>query len=193
MNKLMVAGALSVPLAAGAAGFGGYKLAQHQELAENDGFAEVVSVMPVSKTIRVANPQRECSSVPVTYTDRVRTERTSKGKNMLIGGVLGAVAGNQIADDSRHREAATLGGAALGAWGGYEYSDKRNAPRTVTRTRYEQRCRTVQNYRSETKADGYDVTYRYQGQIFTTRMDTPPPARFPVTLNVTPTATPVSG
>jgi uncharacterized protein YcfJ len=187
MNKLMIAGALSAPLVAGAAGFGGYKVAQHQELAQDDGLAEVVAVTPVTKTVRVAtSPSQKCESVPVRYTDQVHTERTSKGKNMLIGTVLGAVAGNQIADDSKHRDAATIGGAALGAWGGYEYSEKRNKPRTVTKTRYEQRCTTVQNYRSEQKTDGYDVTYRYQGQVFTTRMETPPPARFPVTINVTP-------
>jgi uncharacterized protein YcfJ len=147
----------------------------------------VISVSPVMKTVRVAaGPSQRCESVPVTYTERDNNERTSKGKNILIGSVLGAAVGNQVVKGD-HREAATLGGAALGAWGGYEYAEKRNQPRTVTKTRYEQRCTTVQNYRSEQKTDGYDVTYRYQGEIFTTRMETPPPARFPVTINVTPT------
>ena len=48
------------------------------------------------------------------------------------------------------------------------------------------RCHTVRGSRSELQPDGYDVTYRYQGQVYTTRMQNPPPARFPVTLNVEP-------
>jgi uncharacterized protein YcfJ len=186
MNKLMIAGALAAPLAVGAAGFGGYKFAQGDlQLAGNDGYAELIAAVPVSKEVQVPTSSRECSQVPVTYTQTVQRERTSTPTNVIVGGLIGGVIGNQVVHGSK-RDLATAAGAAAGGYLGYERAKRRNTPETVQRTRYEERCRTVKGSHTELQPDGYDVTYRYQGQVYTTRMDTPPPARFPVTLDVTP-------
>lgn len=185
MNKLMIAGALAAPLAVGAAGFGGYKIAQNDSLAENDGLAEVVAVAPASKEVSVPTSSRECNQVPVTYTDYVQPERTSTPTNVIVGALIGGVIGNQVVNGSK-RDAATALGAGAGGYLGYRRAKSKNQPEAVQRTRYEQRCHTVKGSRSETQPDGYDVTYRYQGQIYTTRMQTPPPARFPVALTVSP-------
>lgn len=188
MNKLMIAGAMAAPLAVGAAGFGGYKMAQNDTLAENDGMAEVVAVVPVSKEISVPTSSRECDSVPVTYTDYVAPEKpASTPTNVIVGALIGGVIGNQVVNGSK-RDAATAVGAGAGGYLGYRRAKSKNQPQAVQRTRYEQRCRTVKGSRSETEQDGYDVTYRYQGQVYTTRMQNPPPARFPVTLTVAPVA-----
>lgn len=177
MNKLMMVSALSAPLVAGAAGFGGYSLAQNK--AESDGYAEVVSVLPVNKEVRVAVPNRECRSVPVTYTEYVR-DTSDTGRNVATGSVIGGVIGNQVFR-GKNQTAATVAGAAIGGYVGYERAKSRNRDyQPVQKVRYEQQCSTNTSYRTETKADGYDVTYRYNGQFFTTRMDTPPPSRFPV-------------
>ncbi|MGH8454323.1 MAG: glycine zipper 2TM domain-containing protein [Nevskiales bacterium] len=186
MNKLIIAGALAAPLAVGAAGYGGYKIAQNDaQLAENDGFAELIAAVPVSKQVQVPTSSRECSQVPVTYSETVQRERTSTPTNVIVGGLIGGVIGNQVVNGSK-RDAATVVGAATGGYLGYERAKRKNAPETVQRVRYEERCRTVKGSRSELQPDGYDVTYRYQGQVYTTRMQTPPAARFPVTLNVQP-------
>lgn len=178
MNKLMMATALSAPLVAGAAGFGGYSLAQQK--AQSDGYAEVVSVLPVSKNVRVNDPQRECRSVPVTHTSYQRGETSDTGRNVATGSVIGGVIGNQVFR-GKNQSAATVAGAAIGGYMGYERAKSRNNNVTPVQTvTYEERCSTVNHYRTETKADGFDVTYRYNGQFFTTRMETPPPARFPV-------------
>lgn len=189
MNKLMIAGALAAPLAAGAAGYGGYKLAQQDgQVAGNDGYAELISAVPVSKPVEVPTSSRECSQVPVTYTQTVAREQTSTPTNVIVGGLIGGVIGNQVVNGSK-RDAATVLGAATGGYLGYERAKRKNAPQTVERVRHEERCRTVKGSRTELQPDGYDVTYRYQGQVFTTRMPTPPPARFPVTLSVEPVVT----
>ncbi len=186
MNKMIIAGALAAPLAVGAAGYGGYKIAQHDtKLAENDGFAELIAAVPVSKEVQVPTSRRECDQVPVTYNQTVQNKQTSTPTNVIVGGLIGGVLGNQVVNGSK-RDAATVVGAAAGGYLGYERAKRKNAPQTVQRTRYEQRCHTVKGSRSELQSDGYDVTYRYQGQVYTTRMETPPPARFPVTLNVEP-------
>lgn len=186
MSKILIAGALAAPLVVGAAGFGGYKIAQNQApLAENDGFAELIAAVPVSKQVQVPTSSRECNTVPVTYNQTVQRNRTSTPTNVIVGGLIGGVIGNQVVNGSK-RDAATVVGAAAGGYLGYERAKRRNTPETVQRVRYEERCRTVKGSRSELQPDGYDVTYRYQGQIYTTRMQTPPPARFPVTLSVEP-------
>lgn len=189
MNKMMIAAAIAAPLATGAAGFGGYKLAQSS--SANDGMAEVLSVMPAQKNVQVADTNRECHSVPVTYTERVQTESADTGRNVAMGSVIGGLAGNQLFKGNK-RDEGTLAGAALGGYLGYSRARSMNKPQLVQRTRYEQRCSNVKTYRTEQQADGYDVTYRYNGQIFTSRMQTPPPARFPVAVQSAPMAMPVS-
>lgn len=191
MNKMMIAAAVAAPLASGAAGFGGYKLAQ-APAATSDGMAEVISVLPVSKNVRVADTDRECSSVPVYYSDRVQTDNTDTGRNVAVGSVIGGVVGNQVFR-GKSRDEGTLAGAALGGYLGYARAQSVNKPQTVQRVRYEQQCRTVKQYRTEQQPDGYDVTYRYNGQVFTSRMQTPPPARFPVAVQAAPAPVPAYG
>lgn len=45
-------------------------------------------------------------------------------------------------------------------------------------------CRLVSSYRYEQRVEGYDVTYHYQGRIYTTRMPYDPGSRVPVRLDV---------
>jgi uncharacterized protein YcfJ len=141
--------------------------------------------VPATKEVQVPTSSRECSQVPVTYTQTVQREQTSTPTNVIVGGLIGGVIGNQVVNGSK-RDLATAAGAAAGGYLGYERARRKNAPQTVERVRYEERCRTVRGSRTEQQQDGYDVTYRYQGQVYTTRMQTPPPARFPVTLDVMP-------
>lgn len=188
MNKILIASALAAPLAVGAAGFGGYKLAKGDvQQAESDGYAELIAAVPVSKQVQVPTSSRECNSVPVTYNETVEKERTSTPTNVIVGGLIGGVIANQAVNGSK-RGAATAVGAATGGYLGYRRAKSKNEPEVVQRTRYEERCRTVKGSRTELQQEGYDVTYRYQGQVFTKRMQTPPPARFPVTLSVEPAA-----
>lgn len=187
MNKILIAGALAAPLAVGAAGYGGYKIAKGDlQLAENDGYAELIAAVPVTTQVQVPTSSRECRTVPVTYNQTVQRERTNTPTNVIVGGLIGGLLGNQV--NGSKRGTATAVGAAAGGYLGYERAKHKNAPETVLRTRYEERCSTVTGSRTELQQDGYDVTYRYQGQVYTTRMQSPPPARFPVTLSVQPVA-----
>jgi len=54
------------------------------------------------------------------------------------------------------------------------------------RTTYEQRCRTVDDVRYDERVEGYDVTYRYNGRTYTTRMPYDPGNRLPVRVDVEP-------
>ena len=64
----------------------------------------------------------------------------------------------------------------------YRGDDRGRRERVV----YEPRCRTVDSSRYEQRIEGYDVTYRYNGQTYTTQMAYDPGTRLPVRVDVSP-------
>ena len=79
----------------------------------------------------------------------------------------------------------------------YADDDEVDGPRAVTVeggyhavTRTTQRCRTETDYRDTANVLGYDVTYRYGGREFTTRMDHDPGERMRVRVDYDYSVTP---
>jgi len=135
--------------------------------------ARVRDVQPQYQTVQV--PRQACTSQWVQDTRRVEAPRQYGGA--IIGGVAGALLGNQVGDGSG-RAVATALGAVLGAYTGDRvanrghddrYGRHDNAPRQV------QNCQTV--YESEQRITGYNVTYDYRGQRYTTVMAQAPTGR----------------
>ncbi|MEQ8858029.1 MAG: hypothetical protein RIC56_05230 [Pseudomonadales bacterium] len=97
----------------------------------------------------------------------------------LVGGLIGGLIGNQFGG-GRGRTALTVAGAMLGASvatdhvrrsRAYAAPDHGYAP---ARSAAVQRCTDSYRTRQVRGVHGYDVTYRYQGQNFTKRMDEHP-------------------
>jgi len=88
------------------------------------------------------------------------SERSATGA--VVGGVAGAVLGSQVGGGTGNKAATAVGGIAGAVIG------DRVANPDQPRTEQVERCREVANSREVLK--GYDVTYRYQGQDFTTRL-----------------------
>jgi uncharacterized protein YcfJ len=158
-------------LAAGAA------MAQAQSFVDN---ARVRSVDPQYEQVQV--PRNECS------TQQVIEQRPSQqgGANIggvLIGGVAGAVLGNQVGK-GHGREAATAAGAVAGALvgnsvaGGNRGYPPEQVARDVTT------CRTVNDV--QRRLVGYRVTYDYRGHEYTTVMRQEPGQTVPVRVSVEP-------
>jgi uncharacterized protein YcfJ len=131
--------------------------------------ARVRSVEPQYENVNV--PREECSRHWVNERRRVGQEHNPGGA--IIGGVAGAVLGNQVGK-GHGREAATALGAVVGAMTGDRMANRdrwdriEDVPREVTT------CRTVNEVHS--RVVGYQVTYEYRGQQFTTLMrDNPGP------------------
>ncbi|MFC5522137.1 glycine zipper 2TM domain-containing protein [Polaromonas jejuensis] len=140
--------------------------------------ARVRSVDPQYESVSV--PREECSSHWVNETRRTG-EREYGGA--VVGGLAGALLGNQVGR-GHGREAATALGAVVGAfagdrvangdrWGQYE-----EVPREVTS------CRTVSDV--QTRVAGYRVNYEYRGQQFTTLMRENPGPNLQVRVSVDP-------
>lgn len=175
--------------------------------------AQVVSAQPIYE--RVSTPRQECFNETITMDRRTpsagyqdaryapapayeRSER-SLGAGTVIGAIIGGVVGHQLGNSSRGRDHGTVAGVIGGGIIGnlIENSPSANAaPSTVNydpqparvdytpETRTVQRCQTVQDSREQ--ITGYNVTYRYNGRDYQTRMAYDPGQTINVRVNLAP-------
>lgn len=141
--------------------------------------ARVRSVAPQYENVSI--PRNECSSNWVNETRRVDGGQQYGGA--IVGGVAGALLGNQVGR-GHGREAATALGAVVGAFtgdrlsNGYVQEQYQQVPREVTQ------CRTVSDVQA--RLTGYLVSYEYHGQNYSTLMRENPGASLPVRVSVEP-------
>jgi len=140
--------------------------------------ARVTHVEPIYRTIRVSTPREEC------YTQEVRTDvhdHGNKAASTVLGGVIGGAVGHRV---GKHRGGATIVGAVIGAAVGNNLGREASPPHQ--QVSYQDVCETRTSYREEQRLEGYNVSYRYKGEDFTTRMDERPGKRIKVRVNVSP-------
>lgn len=136
-------------------------------------YGEVLEVQPIYRTSHYPTSQQVCRDEPVEYYEAGRP-RSPAGT--VVGAIIGGVIGNHIGGHGRgyhrhhHRDASTAAGAAIGAAIGYNASRDSG----YVRRGYEQRCYQERGYESAQEVVGYDVTYRYRGEIYQTRTDQHP-------------------
>jgi uncharacterized protein YcfJ len=174
--------------------------------------AQVISAQPIYE--RVSTPRQECFNETVSVDRRTpspgyqdaryapapayeRSER-SVGAGTVIGAIIGGVVGHQFGNSSRGRDHGTVAGVIGGGIIGnmIENSPSNSAPSTVNydpqparvdytpETRTVQRCQTVQDSREQ--ISGYNVTYRYNGRDYQTRMSYDPGQTINVRVNLSP-------
>lgn len=154
----------------------------------SQAFADVMSSVPIYRTVRVEEPRRECWDERVVYEDRRSQDYWFD--NGVAGGVVGAIAGGIAGHQfgkGRGKDAATVLGAVIGAGVGQRVAvqNTRRDP-GYQRVGYEERCQTVTKYRTEQRIDAYDVTYRFGGQTYQTTLPYDPGARLAVDVSVRP-------
>ncbi len=143
-------------------------------------YGEVLQTQPIYRVVRVNVPQQQCYQQQVVYDN----DRGNTLAGTLIGGLIGGVVGNQFGRGSG-RVLATAGGAVVGASVGNNVGRANDGPPQVG---YQQRCDTVNAFHDEQQIDGYDVTYRYGGRVYHTRLSYDPGPQIPVNVNVAPAA-----
>jgi uncharacterized protein YcfJ len=166
-------------------------------------WAEVVDVQPISEIVQIPQDRQVCREVPVQR--RVVAYRSPAP--VVFGAIVGGIIGSQISrghghhnkhgrkhgrHNGRHghsghgnnRIVATVAGAAIGGAiaGGIQYH---NYPPTYY-TSVSRVCSTETSWRSEKSIVGWDVSWRYRGQIYHSRMDEPPGDSIKVSVNVAP-------
>ena len=174
MNKMFLP-VLALALAVGAAH------AQNGRYADGDtnthyGWADVLRVDPVYGVSRTEVPRQECYDEPV-----VRREGGNTTAGTVLGAVIGGVLGNTVGKGDG-RKAATVAGAVAGGAVGHGVASRgqREYEDTVTR------CREVRAISEQRRVMGYDVEYRYHGEVYVSRLNYDPGERLRVRVSVAP-------
>lgn len=132
-----------------------------------EDFGHVQRVTP--QVEQVNHPRQECRT---EYVQVQQAPQRSMGGS-IIGGIAGALLGNQVGGGSG-RMAATAAGAIGGAIVG-DRVDNNGAQAGTTQEQAVKQCRTVDHW--ETRNNGYEVTYDYRGRNYTTMLSYDPGTR----------------
>ena len=139
-------------------------------------YAQVLDSSPVYQQVNVAMPRQECYDQQVTYNDY----RPSLG-GTIIGGLAGGLLGHSIGRGSGNAWATGIG-AVVGAGVGNNIANANSGERVG----YQRQCTTVNDYQVQQQLAGYDVTYRYGGQVYRTHLPYDPGPQLLVRVNVAP-------
>jgi uncharacterized protein YcfJ len=104
--------------------------------------------------------------------EKRREECFGDKDGMVVGAVVGGLLGNQVGGGDG-KKLATVAGAVGGAFAGREIDRRHTGGQKYTEV--EQQCRTVTEPREE--VIGYDVQYRRDGEVSTTRVESKPGAQ----------------
>jgi uncharacterized protein YcfJ len=138
-------------------------------------WADVLRVDPVYGVTRTATPTQQCYDQQV-----VQQTPSNKGIGTVLGAVVGGVLGSTIGH-GRGNTAATVGGAVVGgavgnsvASGGETYTSNQTV------------CQPGSQVSEQRQIIGYDVEYRYHGDVYMSRLSYDPGERLRVRVNVSP-------
>lgn len=154
----------------------GYPVSENTAYA----YADVLRVDPVYETVRFREPREECYDQPVEVVERGR----SGHGGAVLGAIIGGALGNQVGGGDGRR-AATIAGAVVGGAIGHD-ADKRNARPERRYSSTERRCQVVDVDREERRVAGYDVEYRFKGDVYLSRLDYDPGNKLRVRVTVSP-------
>ncbi len=147
--------------------------------------ARVVNVDPVYETVSYNVPVEQCREERVRYAEPRRQRASATGP--LLGAILGGAIGNAVGHEKRNKQVGTVVGALLGGSIGADISRRhRNQHGSAVRYATEQICNVVHEVREEERAAGYNVTYVYAGETYTTRMHRDPGDSIRVRVSVRP-------
>lgn len=179
MKKLILTALTAAAVASAPAQARDGKKHDREDFYDYGEYAKVISARPIYQQVRVSAPRQECREERVVY--REPSYRNNDGA-ALFGAILGGVAGHQFGGGSG-KSVATAAGALIGA---SVASNRSSVSRHTERVAYEQHCNTYDDYYTEDRIEGYDVTYRYNGRTYHTRTPYDPGSRIQVRVDVSP-------
>lgn len=146
-------------------------------------WADVIESRPVYENVETLVPERLCR------IEQVREETVTPGRNSaggtLVGGVVGGALGHSVGHGDSNQKIGTAVGALLGAAVGNRIAGQ-TPDRTHVTYRDVERCEFRERLEVHEELVGYKVTYRYDGQEFTTRTRSDPGNRIRLAIQVTP-------
>ncbi len=140
-------------------------------------YANVVDSQPMYETQYVDEPQENC------WQEERPVRQSQSHTGTVLGGIVGAAVGNQLGHGHTNKNVGAVAGALLGASIGRDVS-ARNGSRYAYRQ--EEHCEQVSRRRERSYITGYRVTYRYQGELYSTQMSRDPGRRIKLRVAVSP-------
>lgn len=126
--------------------------------------AKVIASTPVHETVN--EPRTECWTETVGYETRSYPSPNNTG-GAIVGAIAGGLLGSTVGKGSGQ-----VAAAAVGAATGAVIGDRWPGRRVVSGPQQIERCQTTDNFRQILR--GYDVRYRFQGQVYSTRLPNDP-------------------
>lgn len=183
-----VAGAISMPVAA-------KKYRDYREHNQSTyDYAKVVDVAPIVESHKVNKPVEQCWEEKVSVRGRHsghHQRRHNSPTGEILGAIIGGAIGNQFGN-GRGKKVATAAGAVLGASVAHDVKHanrdkyRHGSHRTANRYEIVERCELRDNYTVEEQVVGYNVAYKYRGNVFHTEMDRHPGNKIKVRVTVDP-------
>ncbi len=162
----------------------GHKHERHDRVHQSlQAYGKVIDVTPIYREVRVSTPRKECWDEPVR-TRHTRRSASQAGPT-LVGALLGGAIGHQIGK-GRGKQVATALGTVIGAQVANDASRHNRHDSFEQYTRYEEVCEVTERVNYQQVIDGYQVTYKYKGQRFNTRMPYDPGDRIKLRIRVEP-------
>ena len=168
MKKLVLITAMVSSLGVASVANAGHKQQNHYDNVRYDR-AKVIHVEPVSGYTQNRYPTERCYR---TGSDRDRR------KGSVVGAVIGSVVGYKLGGDRGEKRLGTVAGAVVGSAIGQSVADKGRD------SHY--RCEVVEERYGHAAIIGYNVTYKYKGQRYTTFMDYDPGRWLDIEVSVRP-------
>ena len=145
------------------------------------GFADVLRVDPVFEQMQGSRPREQCFDEEVTRVESAGADSTG---GAVVGAIVGGALGNTVGGGDGRR-AATIAGAVIGGVVGRN-AGQNNGSRPREYGEVRTRCREVEDVAQRRALIGYDVEYRYRGDVFMSRLDYDPGSRLRVRVGITP-------
>lgn len=146
-------------------------------------YAKVIDVQPVFRTVSVEQPARECWKEDVRHPVKRHVRGQDEAAGTLAGGLIGGAIGHHLGGDD---PGAVIAGTLIGAAIGHDAARQQPRPAREYYISQETRCNHYTEYREVKQQDGYTVSYRYRGEVFTTHMNHHPGKRIRIRVRIEP-------
>ena len=147
--------------------------------------ARVVGVDPIYENVSYNVPVEQCREEQVRYSEPSRQHASATAP--ILGAIIGGAIGNAVGHNKNNKKVGTIVGAVLGGSIGADIGRQNRAYRSgPVSYRTEEVCDVVQEVRSEERLSGYNVSYVYADNTYTTVMQRDPGASVRVRVRVNP-------
>lgn len=149
-------------------------------------YARVQTATPVYTTVEHRVPHQQC------WRETVRVERPGRGHSSatstLVGGVIGGAIGHAVGHGKDNKKIGAVVGSVLGMSIGKDIGQQKGRGHGRDNAYYDEveRCEMEYRIEHEERLSGYDVTYRYKGQHYTTFMQEHPGKRVKLAVSLNP-------